>query len=125
MKKEDLPRIVEKYLNRGVLKGGEFLQPPEDVVQFIDDLVNAGILISGCDLWRYLDPTKDPTGIVALVGAGVLVSRSTNPKKGTVEGNAEIVKGFILHQLPEDAELVSLIFLDGEIYDFFLMKGIL
>lgn len=123
MKKEDIQYITEKYLHRGVIKGGEFLLPPKYIIQLIEDLANAGILIVGCDLWRYLDQSKDPKRIVALVGAGMLVEDPDLPETMSSELSAKQIKDFVINRMPKDAELVSLIFMDSEIYDFFRSKS--
>jgi hypothetical protein len=45
------------------MKGGELALPPPIMLDFIDELKKFGILILGCDGWRYLKP-DDPAWIV-------------------------------------------------------------
>lgn len=116
MAKEELVQIADKYRPLGIVKGVEFLLIPDLMVEFIEDLSNAGVLIYGCELWRYLDPTRDPKRIVALLGAGIDVTRGlTQDNLLSVKRSAEIVIDFVKNQLPEDAELVSLVTEDYEI----------
>jgi hypothetical protein len=115
----NLLQIVEKYRPSGILKGVELLLPPEVAISLIDELSQFGVMIWGCDLWRFLDPKKDPKRIVALVGAGILVDDPKLPEIATAARNAKAVKEFIQHRLPEDAELISLIFDDAAVYDVF------
>lgn len=111
---EDLQNIANKYRSLGIIKGAEFLLPPEIMVEFIGELAKAGVLIYGCDLWRYVDPTKDLERIVELLGAGIDVSKG-HEKMPSVERSAETVRDFIKYQLPDDAELVSLVTEDYEV----------
>ena len=109
MSKELFKHIVDKYKPLGVIWGGEFLLPPQIMIEFIEDLSNAGVLIYGCDLWRYLDPNKDPNRVISLLGAGLdLTSDEFKKEEFSIERNAVLVKSFIENQLPDDAELVSL-----------------
>lgn len=123
MNSEQLVQILDQYISSGIVKGVEFLLTPYAAIPYIDDLAELGIKITGCDLWRYLEgASKEPKNIVALLGAGLLVSESKNPGKGNARGNAEIVKAYISKDLPPDAELISLIYEDDEIYDYFKEK---
>jgi hypothetical protein len=117
MAKEELLQIANKYRALAIFKGGEFLLQPSQMVEYIDDLSNAGVLIYGCNLWRYLDPSKDPNRIVELIGAGINVTRGrTKDNLLSVEQSAEIVRDFVKNKLPEDAELVSLTAEDDDVH---------
>ncbi len=86
---------------------------PDKMTSLIDDLAGQGVLIAGCDLWRYADREKG--WIVQLVGAGFDIGDAPS----SVHEAAEKVKRFILEDLPADAELVSLIYFDRSVYEAF------
>jgi hypothetical protein len=89
-------KIIEKYLPYGVIKGGDFLLTPEIMILFIDDLSELPVIITGCDLWRFLDPEKKPGRIVQLLGAGLSIGDNViDPRKNSKEGIAEILKEYI------------------------------
>jgi hypothetical protein len=113
----ELRSILNKYVKLGVVKGVELLLPQEFVIPFINDLAKIGVQINGCDLWRYVDRKEDITKIVELVGAGVLVQYA-NPLANSVKDYASVVKDYIHQRLPSDVDFISLIFEDGEIYNF-------
>lgn len=121
--REELVNTFNKYLPYGIIWGTELLFPPEVATALIDDLVKNKVRITGCDLWRYVDPVEHPDWIVEILGAGDLADSIYNAEKGTVEGNAEIMKEFIQHHLPEDAQLVSFIYDVGEIYEYIRSQG--
>ena len=112
-------QVLQKYLPMGIIWGIELLLIPQVAIAFIDDLARVGIRVTGCDLWRFLDPDKDTKRIVSLPGDGITVSEAHRPQKETVEGNADLIKDYIAHQLPADADLVSLIYDNHQIYYFF------
>jgi hypothetical protein len=122
MTNPELNKVLEKHLPNGIVKGIEFLLTPKTILPFIDDLAAIGVLINGCDLWYYLDTDKDPMRIVESVGAGMLVKDPDPPETITPQLSANQVKDFIINQLPEDVDLLSLIFMDSDIYDFFRRK---
>jgi len=110
--RNDLKLLLEKYIPLGILKGVEFLLPPEVAIPFVDDLVARNVKINGCDLWKYIDRKNNQ--IVALLGAGMMMH---DANKETVHGRGEAVKNYIQNHLPEDAQLVSLIYDEDDIYD--------
>ncbi len=113
---KDLAMIAKKYRYEGIVKGVEFLLSPDKAISLIDDLARHGVLIVGCDLWRYLDQSKEH--IVALLGAGIGIDSPVD--ESSVERNAGVVKEFLSEQLPQDAELVSLVLDDPAIADLFV-----
>lgn len=119
---KDQINVIEKYIPSGIIKGGELLLSRDLVISFIDELAVVGVLINGCDLWRYLDSDRNPKRIVALLGDGILV-HDGGPFANTTEVNAKIVREYIEKRLPEDADLVSIIYEDGEIYDYLREKS--
>jgi hypothetical protein len=115
----ELRKVIEKYLIKGIIKGGEFLLPPDIMIPFIDDLSKFRVKITGCDLWQYLDSDKNPKRIVQLLGVGISIDNINDPRKDTLLGFAEVMKDYIRKNLPDDAQLVSLNFDDAEMYKFF------
>jgi len=120
---QEQEQVLEKYFSEGIVKGGDFLLTPEKMLSFIDALTKVGVFVVGCELWRYLDPHKDPRRVLELAGAGMLVEDPPPPEILTPEMCANQVKNFIVNQWPEDADLVALIFLGSEIYDYFRAKS--
>ena len=117
---KELEHVLEKYLPDGIVKGSDLLLAPEKMLSFIDDLAKAGVSVGGCEAWRYLDPhKKDRMSLMELAGAGMLREHPVPPEILTPEMSADQVKDFITNRWPDDADLVALIFLDGEIYDYF------
>jgi hypothetical protein len=116
---EKIQHLVKEFKPYGIVKGVEFLLPPDKAVLLVDKLAKYDVMIYGCDLWRFLDPGKNPKRIVALLGAGMLVDDPKPPEVETAKRNAELVKDFIQFHLPDDAELISLIFADLEIDSLF------
>jgi len=57
-----------------------------------------------------------------LLGDGVLV-QNANPQAGSIEEYATTVKDYIRERLPADADLISLIFEDIEIYHYLRKLG--
>jgi len=108
-----LEEIAKRYMKDGILKGKELLLPPDKIIGLVDDLLDQGISIVGCDLWRYVDREKG--WIVQLVGAGLAIE-DTKKSPGEL---ASLVKNYLTNELPGDAELVSLLFEDIRVYDCF------
>jgi len=93
--------------------GSEFLFGTDVGISLIEDLGQNGKLVVGCSLWKYVDRDKD--WIVELLGAGFDIG--AQPR--IAERAAMTLKKLLLTKLPEDAELVSLIFDDISVYDVF------
>lgn len=106
----------EKYRPFGTVKGGEFLLPPEDALHLLRDLAEMGVVVVGCDLWRYIDRSKGL--IVSLLGAGTSVENDEYASVTAQEG-AALVEDFLLNHLPPDAELVSFLYRDVDVNDWF------
>jgi hypothetical protein len=115
---KDVEQIFRHFASSGIIWGSELLLSKYMIFPFINALSECGVIINGCDLWRFVDPDKNPHNIVSLLGAGFVID-DNDPLADKVENNAKIVKEFIKRKLPEDAELISLIFRDLEIYQFF------
>lgn len=115
--REDIRKIFNKYIPPGIVKGVEFLLPPETAISFIDDLVGYHVKINGCDLWKMIDGKTNQ--IVALLGAGTMLH---DADKETIQSRGETVKDYIRNHLPEDAQLVSLIYAEDDIYE--LVRGL-
>jgi hypothetical protein len=122
MVNEELKRVLTKYRHRVIVKGVELLLTPQDAILFIDDLSQIGVRIDGCDLWKYVDRSKHPDRIVELLGAWGLFENYFISSGKTRDEIGPVMKEFILEQMPNiipEAELVSFVYLDKEIYDFF------
>lgn len=117
MSEQRLKAVIHKYRPYGVVRGREFLLPPPHAIALIDEVVECGILLFGCDLWRYWDAER--RYVVELVGAGFLVDES----ECDAARSAALIKDFLIRRLPEDAELVSLISQDGILEDMFVHEG--
>ncbi len=101
-------QLIQSYREKGIKKGVELLLLPEQAIMLIDELVEVGIRILGCDSWCYVDSYEnDPNRVLEIVGGGVLVEL---PEDSSVIEDANFVKEFILEKLPEDAKFVSLIY---------------
>lgn len=104
--------IKQKYEKIGIQKGVELLLLPEDAIKLIDDLVEIGVRLLGCDCWRYVDIKEKDTGkILEIVGGGVIVEL---PENSLIIDDANYVKEFISNKLYEDVNFVSLIYDEPE-----------
>lgn len=112
--KKELVIDLHNYIREGIIWGTELLFLPDKAIEFITILASHRERILGCELWRFLEDDKSSKKIVALLGAGLLIE---SPRSGTIEENALITREFIANRLPEDAELVSLLYENGDIYD--------
>jgi len=102
-----LQDMVAKYKTLGIVKATDFLLTPEYALELLYDLKTLSIRVVGCDCWRYLDrELRDPNRILEIVGGGVLVKGAYTK---SIEENALIIEDFIMHNLPNDADLISLI----------------
>src|SRR5574340_1603100 len=111
--------VLQKYSFLGLVKGTELLLPPDLIIPFLDELSNENALINGCDLWKFINSSKNPYEIVQLLD-GFLIPDNFGD---SVEGSAKLVKNYLENNLPKDVDFVSLIFDDGEIYDYILSLG--
>lgn len=115
-----LIQVFKKYVPLGIIKGNDLLLPPKLAISFVEELSQIGILITGYDVWKYVNREHHPSWIVNLLGAGkYLGDEELNADSIDAGKSGEIFKKAILEHLPPDAEFVSLIFLDEGIYDFF------
>lgn len=115
-------KILKSYTKNGILKGGELLLLREFTIPFIDELSSSGVQINGCDIWRYADSSKNPARIIEFVGGGVLV-HNISPLANSLEECARIVKNYILDEMPAEADFISLVFEDREIYQYLRELG--
>lgn len=111
--------VLQKYSFLGLVKGTELLLPPDLIIPFLDELSNENVLINGCDLWKFINSSKNPYEIVQLLD-GFLIPDNFGD---SVEGSAKLVKNYLVNNLPKDVDFVSLIFDDGDIYDYILSLG--
>ena len=114
--KSDLDRVVEQYRARGVLKASDFLLKPQDAASLIRELANMDVFVTGCDLWRTWDEAG--TNVVELVGAGDLVNHRLSHYDA--HWNAAQVQGFISREWPADAEWISFVYADEDVWDSIL-----
>ncbi len=115
----DQQAILMKYASLGIVAGIELLLSEDLIILFIDELTNNGVLINGCDLWKFVDSSRDPDKIVQLLD-GYLIPDNFGD---SVEGSAKLVKNYLANNLPKDVDFISLIFNDGDIYDYILSLG--
>ena len=107
-------QVINNFAKSGIIRGGELLLTREYILQFIDDLAAVNAIIYGCSDWRYVDYAKYPDLIMEIVGGGILVEDDIDAQEECVN----IVKGYITNRLPDDVDFVSLIFGDGDIYNY-------
>lgn len=113
MKAGLIKKVVKKYKPLGIVWGVEFLLAPRPAIELLNDLTKCETRVVGCNCWRFIDrEAKDSEGILEIVGGGIDVD---HPFENKIEENAQIITEFIAHQLPEDADLVSLIVDDPKI----------
>ena len=105
--------IVDKFKPFGLFRGVDLLLPQKSALAYLKELITNEILVVGCDFSRYFDEKKEKT--IELVGAGMVVD-DNSPCDPFISG-VEVLE-FIRNRFPNDADFVSLIFLDGDIYDF-------
>jgi hypothetical protein len=108
--------IVEKYRCRGMIRSTDFLLPPLDAVVFVADLATLGVVIVGCDLSKYVDVGR--TQAMELAGAGNIVNDRLSSNDAL--GNAKVIQGFLTTELLPDADLVSFVYADPDIWDLIL-----
>ncbi len=113
MNNQSLSELANQYRPHGIKKGGEVLFEPEKALLFLEDLSRNNVMVVGCDLWKYVD--KEKGWLVELLGAGFLVNELVTD----INEATNLIKQFIKEKLPDDAELVSLIFQDYSILDLF------
>jgi hypothetical protein len=116
-------QVLEKYLSRGVIHGSEFLLPPKIATLFIDDLTNLGIQIAGIEIWQYFDQNRDPDQMLEIPGAGGLLDKYLDSDKNLAE-TGNVIKKFILTDMKNlipEGDMVSLVFIDPEIYSVISM----
>jgi hypothetical protein len=114
---EEIKRIFNEFLPKGIILSHEFLGKPELMIQLLDTLTGANSSdIVDCDLWKYLED-ENPDQIIQLLGEGLSAYRNKYYQKKNKENlsSIEMVRDFIKNYLPEDAQLVSFIYDDSEI----------
>src|SRR5574340_1436425 len=111
--------ILWKFAALGIVAANDLLLPPDLIIPFLDELSNENALINGCDLWKFVDSSRNPYEIVQLLD-GYLIPDNFGD---SVDGSAKLVKNYLENNLPKDVDFVSLIFDDGEIYDYILSLG--
>src|SRR5574340_574783 len=112
--------ILDKYSSLGLVKGGELLLQPDLIIPFLDEISKEHVLINGCDLWKYVDSSRDPDRIVQLLD-GYLIPDNYGD---SVEGSAILVKRYLENNLPKDIDFISFIYNDRDIYKFIRTLGI-
>jgi hypothetical protein len=117
MLSENLKKLIVKYKALGIKYSNELLMPPKIAISLIGELSKNDVMVVGCDLWRYLDKRNEGSGFVTLIGAGIGLD---NFKDLAPEQTGEMIQAFLIYQLPNDAELVSLILIDPEVDQFFV-----
>jgi hypothetical protein len=118
MATQALIQTLNKYITEGVIKGNELLLPPNGAISFLDDLTKIGVWVTGYELWKYVDRDHDPERIVNLLGAGSILSdEQLENKELNILDVRHSIKNSIFERFPPDADLVSFIFLDEEIYN--------
>jgi hypothetical protein len=99
-----IEEIAAKYRDFAIKHGNEFLFRVDVGLSLIEEFGQNDIMILGCILWKYVDQEKG--WIVELLGAGFDIKE----QQATAEQAARTLRHLILTQLPDDAELISLIF---------------
>ncbi len=101
-----LTELMTKYKSIGLVKGGELLLPQSAALDFITALESLGIVILGCDGWRYADP-NNPTWIVQDLTVDYSVSDRILNGNNPAKESADAVKQFLL-AIPTEVDFVSI-----------------
>ncbi len=104
---EGIQRIIAKYRAEGIVKGSEFLLPPETAVCLVDDLEAIGVVILGVDGWRYVD--KEKGWIVQDLEVELSVDDMILQGDQPARRSAALARDFIANRLPKKVDFVSLI----------------
>jgi hypothetical protein len=114
---EEIKRIFNEFLPKGIIRRYDFLGKPELMIKLLDALTGANSSdIIDCYLWKYLED-ENPDQIIQLLVSGVEDYKYNYYQKRDENNLSEIemVRDYIKNYLPEDAQLVSFIYDDLEI----------
>src|SRR5438876_1384078 len=104
-----LRRLLNRYKQLGIVKGGELCLHRDDALDLINQLENMGITILGADGWYYARPEHRERGWLSQdLSADLYVGDHALLGDDPVHGSASVVRQFLLDQLPERTEYVSL-----------------
>ena len=94
---EQLLKLLKNSYPKGVIKGNEFLLPPDDALRLIDVIEQAGIPILGVTCWYYGGPEGQLLGedlnIELSINADILTS------KNAVSESARLTRVFLKTEL--------------------------
>ena len=117
MTDDQISGLREKYRPLGIVKGREFLLPPEDAIHFLRDLAEMEVVVIGCELWQYVDRSKG--WAMELCGAGGWVG-DDRYQTITARDAAAFLEYFLVRRPYGDYDLVSFISRDVWINDWFV-----
>ncbi len=82
---------------------------PDDALRLVDELENLGVTILGVDGWYYANPEHKEQGWLSSdLNADLYVGDQALHSYDPVLDSAKVVRQFLLHNLPERDEFVSL-----------------
>lgn len=104
----ELKNLLNRYIPPGIIKGSEFLVPPESAVHFAEELSALGAVIYGVNGWNYYDPNDPSQGVIEdLAFNGSIDERIINGENAVANTLQQTVE--LLHNIPENIAYVSLI----------------
>jgi hypothetical protein len=100
--------LVQRYRSRGILVGrSELLLTPETALNLVDELMSLGVVIAEVSPWYYGDPIHKQR-ITEFVGYDFDLTDEVIFGVNAAIRSADLAKQFIIHNLPENTALVSL-----------------
>jgi hypothetical protein len=110
---EHCKAVIAEYLPNGVVRRGDLMLRPMDALQFLDALTELDVMVNGASAWfRYPDIPGDEGQTIAEIGD---CSVDWKPLAGAdaVKRSAEVIRHYILFDLPERTNRVSLTTING------------
>jgi hypothetical protein len=122
--KSELNRLLNKYKRRAIIKGSELCLRPNDALRLVDELENLGVTILGVDGWYYATPEhKKKAWLSSDLNTDLYIGDQTLQGADPVHDSARVVRQFLLNDLPEQTEFVSLTLDVPSDWDSFLVPS--
>jgi hypothetical protein len=112
--KKEIRILLDAVISKGIYSGVEFLLTKKDSLSFIELLLKQNILMSGCDVWDILE-IEGNRYYSEVVGGGTWIPKENDVINYSVKESGITLKNYIIENVDEKNQLVSLLFNDQDI----------